>query len=83
MAEGTQPDLETADLAESEVQADIAMLEELPIQSLGLDVQPKEHPAPLLPSRLDQELVDAEQVMLPRTEGVEEWWLGSLGQGGL
>lgn len=82
MAEGTKPGLETVDLAESVVPAELATLEDLPIQSLGPDVRPKERTAPLPPPHLDQEMVDANQVMLPRTGGVREWWLGSLGQGG-
>lgn len=77
MVEGTQQDLETADLVESTELAGLSTPEDQTVQHVEPDMRPKECPG-LVPPRLDQEVGNVNQLKLQRAEPVGEWWLGPV-----
>lgn len=80
VAEGTQQKLETADLGES-IEPTGLSTPENQTQHVEPDMRLKECPG-LVPSRLDQEVGNVNQVKLQRAEPVGEWWLGPVAKGG-
>lgn len=72
IVEGTQQELETADLVESIEPAGLSTPEDQTVQHVEPDMRPKERPG-LIPPRLDQKFGNVNQLKLQRAEPVRGW----------